>query len=425
MIILTDQVYWYMPKRPVVQLKEDAEADIVIIGGGMAGLSAAVKFKEKGYSVIVLEKNFCGAGASGKSSGFITPDSEFSLHSLIKRYGENEARKLWEFVKAGVEAIRHNIIAYDIDCDFQVQDTVVVATSEKGLSENEAEHHARLSLGYESSFYTRQDLNAVVNSEGYFGGIRYGGTFGINGYRYLQSLKTALMEQGVKICEETPAIAIEPHKVKTPYGVVKAGTIVLCADRWIPDFNKLVYDIYHVQTFLIMSAPLTDKEVLAIFPDKPLMAWDTDLIYKYWRIAEDNRLLIGGSTILGTYSPWAQHDNYAMAYRLGAYFNDKYPQVRPVFEYMWPGLIGVSKDIMPLAGRDEHDSNLYYIGGAAGLPWAAALGGYAADVIAENRSDLDGYFSPYRHFTFGPTTQKILGRPLTFALSHLTSLESF
>ncbi len=82
-----DEVLWYLPPHHIKQLRSDVSADVVIIGGGMAGLTAAQAFAKKGCSVIVLEKSFCGAGASGKSSGFITPDSEFSLGSFVERYG--------------------------------------------------------------------------------------------------------------------------------------------------------------------------------------------------------------------------------------------------------------------------------------------------------------------------------------------------
>jgi gamma-glutamylputrescine oxidase len=83
---------------------------------------------------------------------------------------------------------------------------------------------------------------------------------------------------------------------------------------------------------------------------------------------------------------------------------------------MWPGLIGLSKDIAPLAGRDKDKPYLYYISAAAGLPIAAALGRYSAENLIDNKTDLDEYFSPYRSFMIGGITQKILGDGLTFAL---------
>jgi gamma-glutamylputrescine oxidase len=156
------------------------------------------------------------------------------------------------------------------------------------------------------------------------------------------------------------------------------------------------------------SDKLTDREQSLFFPDKPLMIWDTDQLYEYYRIIKDGRLLLGGSTLTQTYALTPQHNNTAMHKKLNTYWNSKFPQYTPQFRYMWPGLLGVSKDIMPLAGRDAHEQSLYYIAGAAGLPWALALGIYSDEVVIDGRSELDSYFSPSRPFTFGPRIQSIL-----------------
>jgi glycine/D-amino acid oxidase-like deaminating enzyme len=89
------------------------------------------------------------------------------------------------------------------------------------------------------------------------------------------------------------------------------------------------------------------------------------------------------------------------------------------FEQFWPGLIGLSKDIAPIAGRDKKYPSIYYIAAAAGLPIAAALGNYCADHIVDNRDDLKDYFSPYRKFPIGGFMQRIIGTKLSFALSNL------
>lgn len=420
-----DQIYWSLPTTPLRQLKSNVKADVVIIGGGMAGLSAAQHFKNKGCSVLVVEKYYCGAGASGKSSGFITPDSEFSLGSFVQRYGSEVADQLWRFVLAGVDTIKTNIETNGLACDYQKQDSLVIATSKKGFaSDIEEEAEARSRLGYEGILYSEQTLSSVIGSSGYFGGVKYGGTFGINGFQYLQQLKEVLIQQGVEIYEETPVLECAKNRVTTPLANIDAKYIIICADRWIPDLNRLVYDIYHVQTFLMMSAPLSDKQVQKIFPQERLMVWDTDMLYQYYRVAEDNRLLLGGSTLWQTYASQPSHNNKHMYKKLSTYFEQKFG-FAPQWDFMWPGLIGVSKDIMPLAGRDKDDESIYYVGAAAGLPWACALGRYAADVLIDNRSDLDAYFSPYRSFAYGPPLQNILGTRLTFALSHVTSLKSF
>jgi ribulose 1,5-bisphosphate synthetase/thiazole synthase len=74
-----DQVFWYLKRGAAKPCRENIQADVAIIGGGMAGLSAAQAFNKKGKKVVVLEQYYCGSGATGKSSGFVTPNAELSL----------------------------------------------------------------------------------------------------------------------------------------------------------------------------------------------------------------------------------------------------------------------------------------------------------------------------------------------------------
>ena len=79
---------------------------------------------------------------------------------------------------------------------------------------------------------------------------------------------------------------------------------------------------------------------------------------------------------------------------------------------------------MPVAGPDKQYPNVYYVSGAAGLPWAAALGAYSAESIVNKRNDLDDVFCPDRKFALGAGVQKILGTKLTFALSNFMRTRS-
>lgn len=182
-----------------------------------------------------------------------------------------------------------------LDCDYLVQDTLVVATSKKAYKQDiEHEHEARLKLGYSSDLFDKTTLAGIIGSRSYYGGVAYPGSFGINSYLYCQGMMRVLADSGVKIFEESPVLSIDGHRVITPYGEVEAGHIVLCTDRFTPDLGVLSYEIYHAQTFLMMSAPLTDDDISRIFPQRSFMVWDTDLIYNYFRLGKQNRLLLGG-----------------------------------------------------------------------------------------------------------------------------------
>ena len=126
-----DQAFWYVKREPAIPLRENLAADLVIIGGGMAGLSAAHAAQKKGKRVVLLEQYYCGAGASGKSSGFITPNAELSFTDYAKRFSFEDARIIWDCIISGVNDIRHAITEYNFVCEYMPQDTLVVANTKK------------------------------------------------------------------------------------------------------------------------------------------------------------------------------------------------------------------------------------------------------------------------------------------------------
>lgn len=420
-----DQVFWYLNTTKVKPLTHDISTDILVVGGGMAGLTTAQAFHTQGHKVTLIEKSYCGAGATGKSSGFITPDSEISLFELTRMFGQETGKKIWNLIGSGVTTIADNITHYNIDCDYQVQDTLILANTSRAFTNDiQKEYDNRQQADYSSILYDSNHVHSVIGSSKYVGGISYGGTFGIHAYKYCLGMKHILRESGVHIYEETPAIHIQEKKVQTPQATIHADYIIVCTDRFEPALSQALWDkIYHVQTFLMLSSPLSDAQVKKMFPEKPFMVWDTDMIYNYYRLTGDNRLMLGGSDVLYTYAN-ESHNNSRVAKKLMRYFQQKFPSVNVEFEYIWPGIIGISKDVFPVAGFDEKMSSVYYIAGACGLPFAAALGNHCADRIVNNNTEFDVHFSPYRSFTLGPVTQRLLGTRLTFALSNFLAVGS-
>ena len=416
-----DQNFWYLKRPDVLPLHTDKETEVVVIGGGMAGLTAAQAFARKGKKVILLEAYYCGAGASGKSSGFIIPNGEISLSEFVHRYGVDGGKTIWESIqKQGIEHIRNNIIQYQLDCDYAEQDSLEVASSEKDIQMilKEAENLAR--FGYETSYIKKEDIPCIVGSKRYYGGVTYPNGFGISAYKYCQGMKNVLLKEGVEVYEETRALNVQENLVTTMHAKVKAEYIVICTDRFIPDLGKLTQEIYHVQNFLLASESLAPEVIQKIFPQKRVMVWDTEFIYNYYRMTGD-RLLVGGGSVLNVYNTSESYHSDYMYKKLSKYMHDTFPDLEIQFEQMWPGLIGVSKDIAPLAGPDKDIKSIYYIGAAAGLPIAAMLGNQCADYMVDGVDTLKDYFSPYRKFPVGGILQTVLGTKTTFAISNWIS----
>lgn len=417
-----DQVFFYIDTKDIQPLTQKLETDIVVIGGGMAGISAAQAFAKRGKQVILLEKNFCGSGATGKSSGFITPNSELSFSDFKNRFGQHHAQSMWNYINNGLETIRNNITNYAIDCDFIKQDTIAWANTEHALKKFKQEYENLSAAGYDSFFVTRDKVANYLNTDKYFGGVGYKNSFGINAYLYCQQMKTILQKNNVQVFEESPVVEIKGHTVFTAHGQVTAKHIIVCADRFTPEFTPLKKEIFQIQTFILLSEPLTDVQIRSIFPNGLYMCWDSDLIYTYFRLTADKRLIVGGGDYFTTYAGYEIHNYQRIIRKLTDYVQHKFSTARIQFEYMWPGLIGISKDIDPIAGYDKHNKALYYAGACAGLPISAATGIYAAEHIIDGRKDLDAILTPYRSYPIGNVAQSILGKRISFALSNLIKI---
>jgi gamma-glutamylputrescine oxidase len=413
------EVFWYRGETPSgTPLDRDVSVDAAVVGGGVAGLTCAQHLREGGLSVALLEERFCGAGASGKSSGFITPASELDLSDLITKFGIDRAPALWGFAEEGVELIRANIRDLAIACDYQVQDSLFVAVNAHGARHAMEEHRGRMRLGYPSTHHRREDLPAVVGSTAFVGAVQYPGTFAIDSYRYCRGMRDAIVDRGVMVFENTRVGEVRPGEVRAAGRKVSAGHIILCADRRIPELSPLEDQIGQVQTFLAISKPLRDDEVRSVFPGEPVMAWDSKVSYNYFRLTGEQRLLVGGADLWHTYARRERHDPVRNIRGLSEYVVRTFPGLDVSWDYVWPGMLGVSKDFLPVAGTDASTPSLTYIGAAAGLPWAAALGRQLGRSISSGRADTFLEFSPYRRASGGTLLNGVLSRQASLALAH-------
>ena len=98
-------------------LDGDAEADVCIVGAGLAGLSAAIELADRGYSVFVLEAETVGWGASGRNGGQIIAGLACEQSVIEKSLGFEAAREAWDITIEALDLIRERVKRFDIDCD--------------------------------------------------------------------------------------------------------------------------------------------------------------------------------------------------------------------------------------------------------------------------------------------------------------------
>ena len=99
-------------------LQGDIHADVVIIGGGYTGLSTALALHERGVASVILERDFCGYGASGRNAGHLTPTICKDLPTAVKIFGRETAANLACYADFCVENAEQMMRTYGIDCDY-------------------------------------------------------------------------------------------------------------------------------------------------------------------------------------------------------------------------------------------------------------------------------------------------------------------
>lgn len=414
-------VYWFTLKTPkITKLDRDLDLDVAIIGGGVAGLMCAQRIKKhnKNIRVAVIESSVCGAGASGKGAGFVTPQSELGLADLVSTYGDANGRQVWEFAKSGIESIRQTIEKRNINCDYVVQDSLFTATDHKYYPRIAKEWAIHKKLGYEAWLYRRDTINRVIGSREYDAGVRYKGSFAINGFLFCQELKESLIRDSVEIYEHTSVVELAAPYIRTENYTIQAEKIIICTDRFLPRFHMAEESIHHAQSFLGISAPVPRDTIIKLFPGGSMIARDNTLFPYSFRLVQGNRLLITTSSMLYRYARQKKQVPQHIINNMYKYLDQKFPDISIKLEYVWPALTGVTKDFLPILGLDPVMRNVYFAGAGGGLATAAALGEYLADKILEGRHEMDDNFSSQRKFFIRGKIQALLSKPLAFAITH-------
>lgn len=405
-------------------LNKSIKCDVLIVGGGFSGISAAAEFLRKGLDVVMIERNIVGGGSTGKSAGFLTPDSELELHQLVRRYGVDAAREIWDMPLRGIERVVNAIKTNDIECGLIEQDSLFLGVGKSGKQAVADEKECREQVGFtDQKTYDEQGLKSILGAEKFTAGIRYTGTYGINPLLCCQGIKDLCIDNGMRVFESTEMVRLEDHTAYTHGGSVTADRIIIAVDKLNDSISPLAHEVFHAQTFMSVTEPLNDRELALLFPSgQQMQCWDSRLVYSYFRLTGDNRLLLGGGTAFATFQKSA-YNKSTVINKVIRRFKSHFPCLEDLtFIQFWPGLIDTTRDLLPIIVKPPDQPHLQFILGIVGLPWAAFAGNFAARNVLGTADDdykkYYPYFSNRRHFMLPSGLGKIVGKPMLFSLSN-------
>lgn len=343
---------WYaatMVAAPLrAALATDLDVDVCVVGGGLAGLTAAREIARSGWSVVLLEATRIAANASGRNTGFVLPGFAADAEKLISRVGFERTKDIWTLSQAGLDYVRNTIHAESAAGIDSQDGWLYVSKIDNG---EEFLSYARLlgDLGCEIEAWPIERVRAVLRSERYFQAIHYLQAISIHPLNYAQALAAAAERDGARIFENTPALSIDPAGVRkrivTPGGRLRASHVVLCGNVQLGSLMpRVAATLLPITTYVITTAPLGPRLHEAIGFRGAVS--DTELADNHYRIVGGDRLMLSGR---GT--SWVRNPRRYVR-PLTADIRKTYPQLGEVeVDYAWSGTLGNTVHRMPQIGE--------------------------------------------------------------------------
>jgi gamma-glutamylputrescine oxidase len=393
-------------------LAGDHETDVAVVGGGIAGCSAALHLARRGYRVALLEAHGVGYGASGRSGGQTIFGLAVAQKTLIAQVGRDTARRLFDMSVEALDLTQELIRDYDIACDYRANH-VHVATKPRHVRElADWVRELHDEYGYQSArLLDRDALQSQVRSARYLAGLIDPRSGHLHPLKYCQGLARGAEREGVRIFEGS---AVERYDesaagvvVRTASGAVRCRHLILCGNAYLGDVAPgLSRRILGVGTYVIATEPLDPERARALLPGNAAIA-DINWILDYFRLSADNRLLFGGRVSYSALEPPRLSES--MRRRMVAVF----PGLADVrVDYTWGGFLDITMSRAPDFGRLGR--NVYYLQGFSGHGMTlTALGGkIVAEAVAGTAERLDLFARiPHRDFPGGA----LLRRPSLMA----------
>jgi len=383
---------------PCPPLQGAQSADVCVVGGGLAGLSAALNLVERGFSVVLLEGATVGFGASGRNGGQVIAGYACGIDTMRAQLGSALSRVMWDMSVEAVDIIDERVRRHGIDCDW-TRGFCNAAIKPRHMQELEVwQQEAELVYGYaDMELWDGTSLRQHLGSTRYLGGLFDPRSGHLHPLNYTLGLARAAQEAGVTIHEQSPVLRLEQGMrpvVHGENGLVRCEHVVLACNAYIGQLlPKLERKIMPAGTYVIATEPLGKERAASLIANN-MAVCDTNFVLDYYRLSADHRLLFGGKV---SYSGRAPRD---LAAAMRQDMLRVFPQLADVkVDYAWGGYCDITVNRAPDLGRLE--GNVYYMQGFSGhgVNVTGIAGKVVAEAIAGTAGRLD-LFSRLQHRDF-------------------------
>jgi gamma-glutamylputrescine oxidase len=348
-------------------LDADVDVDVVVIGGGFAGINTALELAEKGITnIAVLEARYLGFGGSGRNGGQIMAGIGHDLEKIRKDVGEDGVRRVFEISDQGAKIIKERIQKYNIDADFCHGYGYMGfnARQEKTLRAWTKEFKA-VAPDQEIRFLAGSEVKQIIGSDAYSSALLHMGGGHVHSLNLLLGEAQALVGLGARIYETSPALEVtygDRVTVRTAKGTVRANKLLWACDSFLngmePELHRSTINTY---AFQMMTEPLSDALIQRISPIRGAYS-DIRPVIDYYRVTNENRLLFGSATALVDYMPADLKDwNRQCMLKIFPYLKDV------KIDLAWGGPMACTPNLFPQIGALPAHPNVFFAQGWSGF----------------------------------------------------------
>ncbi|CAN7488740.1 FAD-binding oxidoreductase [Rhizobium sp. LjRoot30] len=387
------------PVEPFKRLDGSLDVDVAIVGGGFTGVSTAVELAEKGVSVVLLEANRIGWGATSRNGGQIT-GSLSGDQAMLKQFrrvlGKGADEFVWNLRWRGHDIIRRRVETYAIRCDLKFGH-MHAAFKTSHIPELETMYAAAVAhgMGGEVEMVYGKAVRDVVGTDIYAAGLINRRNMHVHSLNLCLGEANAARGLGAKIFDDSRVNEIRYGRrveLVTDGGSVRADKVLIAGNATHRlARGKLAGLLFPATLGIATTAPLPEEVAHALNP-QDLAVYDTRFVLDYYRLTADKRLLFGS----GTNYTGRESANVAEAMRPA--IEKTFPQLKGIgIDFAWQGQDGITINRIPQLGRVS--DNVFYAQGYSGHGVATShiVGEIMASALTGNPRELD-IFASARHW---------------------------
>lgn len=369
-------------------LQGEASADVCVIGGGYTGLSTAIHLRKLGFSVVVLEANKIGWGASGRNGGHVGTGQRADQETLEKLVGLDHAGELWKLGLEAVDTVCGLIDEFQIDCELKSGNLHVASKAKEQPWLLEEVEHLQSVYDYQQIRYVEPaELAELTSGKGFHGATLDSGARHLHPLNYALGLARAATELGATLHEGSRVLSYSEGQkvtVQTDAGTVTANYLVLGCNGYLEKLEpRTAGRIMPINNYMLATEPLDEEVARRLIRDDSSMS-DSLFVIDYWKLSADNRLLFGGGESYTRRFP-SDIGSFVRKYMLRIY-----PELENTrIDYGWGGTLAITLNRMPDFGRLS--PQVFYAHGYSGhgVPTATMAGKLLAEVVSGSAGRFD------------------------------------